>query len=60
MKTHQMFSVHTRPEKFEKRALTLKRHKMFSVCTRPVKFEKRSFHSENTSNIFRPHYTGEI
>ena len=37
MKTHQMFSVHTIPEKFGKGAFTLKTHQIFAVHTMPEK-----------------------
>jgi len=30
------------------------------VHTMPGKFEKGVNHSENTSNVFRPHFVGEI
>ena len=49
-------SVHTTPEKFQNGRFTVKTHQMFSVHTKLEEFEKRRFHSENASNIFRPHY----
>ena len=55
-----MFSVHTTLETFEKGVFTLRTYQMFSVHTTLETFEKRSFHSKDVSNVFRPHYAGDI
>ena len=39
LKTHQMFSVHTSPEEFEKGVFTLNAHQMFSVHTTPEEYK---------------------
>ena len=53
-------TVHNTPGEFGNGGLTLKTHQMFSVHTTPRNL-KMKFHSENTSNVFRPHYAaGEI
>jgi len=53
-----MFSVHTRPEKFENGGFTLKTHQMFSVHTRPEEFENGGF-TLKTHQMFSVHTTPE-
>ena len=60
LRTYQMFSVHTTLETFEKGVFTLRTYQMFSVHTTLETFEKRSFHSKDVSNVFCPHYAGDI
>ena len=57
LKTHQMFSVHTTPDKVDNGVFTLKTHQMFSVHTTPDEVDNGVFTLENTSNVFRSHYT---
>ena len=59
LKTHQMFSVHTTPGKFENEVSLWKRIKCFLSTLRRGNL-KMKFHSENASNVFRPHYAGGI
>ena len=43
LKTHQMISMHTPPEKFENGVFTLKTYHMFFVHTTELKFENIVF-----------------
>ena len=60
LKTHQTFSVHNTPEKFENGAFGSENASNVFRPQYAGDIWKRRFHSENTSSVFRPQYAGEI